>query len=367
MFCLETDLTLKANDNRGNAHLGDRQLVKNIPDRQLVDNVQDHWLMKNLGDRKLVKNMQKNQLVKSFGDHHLMSKLQDDQLGNRKAVGFHGEYGATKKKEKHGNSGTRQLTENCKLYPDIIIVGFEKYGTMTLRRYFGAHPGIFITQKSANIPYFRPVIRISFETFTKDMPCTPARKLKLAKISWASSALKVFATLPNVKLLAIVREPVERAMSQYVHRVAKRNEKLTDFDAIIKSLLDARANESAAVTTSGLFQYSTYITLLEPWLQTFGRDKIHVVDGDNFVKQPAFELNKIEKFLNISQYFTDDHFVYYPEKKFYCLKEAGCMASHKGRPHPNMTQNTRKRLQAYFKPFNEKLFIALGQRFSWDY
>ena len=307
--------------------------------------------------------------MKTFGDHRLMSKLQDDQLVNRKVVVFHREYGVNKKKDTQldGNKNTRQKSENCKLYPDIIIVGFEKCGTITLLRYFGAHPEVFIILTGSNTPYFDPVIHISFETFTKHMPCTPARKLKLEKISCAGSAVKVFETLPNVKLLAIVREPVERAMSHYLHNVAERKEKPNNFDAIIKSLLDARENESVAVTTSELFQHSTYIDLLKQWLQTFGRDKIHVVDGDNFVKHPAFELNKVEKFLNISQYFTEDHFVYNPGKQFFCLKETGCMGSNKGRPHPNMTEIIRKRLQAYFKPFNEKLFLALRQRFSWDY
>ena len=351
LFFLETEQTLRANDNwhrQAKAHLGDRQLIKNIPEREFVGNLLEHWLVKNFGDP-------------------LISKLQADQLMNRKAVGFHSEYGANKKKGTKEKSGTRHLSENCKLYPGIIIVGFDKCGTITLRRYFGSHPEIFLTHIECNIPYFNPVIRISFGNFTKHMPCTPARKQKLEKISPDGSAVKVFETIPNVKLLAIVREPVERAMSQYVHNVAIRKENRTDFDAIITSSLDARANESAAVTMPDLFRYSTYITLLEPWLQTFGRDKIHVVDGDNFVKQPAFELNKIEKFLNISQYFTNDHFVYNPGKQFFCLKETGCMGRSKGRPHPNMTEITRKRLQAYFKPFNEKLFLALGQRFSWDY
>ena len=229
-------------------------MVKNIPEREFVGNLQEQWLVKNLGDRKLVMNMQNNQLVKSFGDP-LISKLQADQLTNRKAVGVHSEYGANIKKDTKGKSGTRHLSENCKLYPDIIIVGFDKCGTITLRRYFGSHPEIFLTHIECNIPYFNPVIRISFGNFTKHMPCTPARKHKLENISPDGSAVKVFETIPNVKLLAIVREPVERAMSQYVHNVAIRKENRTDFGAIIKSSLDARANESTAVSMPDLFRY----------------------------------------------------------------------------------------------------------------
>ena len=202
-------------------------MVKNIPEREFVGNVQEHWLVKNLGDRKLEMNMQNNQLVKSFGDP-LISKLQADQLMNRKAVGFHSEYGENKKIDTKGKSGTRHLSENCRLYPDIISVGFDKCGTITLRRYFGSHPEIFLTHIEINIPYFNPVIRISFGNFTKHMPCTPARKQKLEKISVDGSAVKVFETIPNVKLLAFVREPVERAMSQYVHNVAIRKENRTD-------------------------------------------------------------------------------------------------------------------------------------------
>ena len=330
-----------------------------------MKNFGDHHLVKNVGDHHFVKHLQDHQLENKLQDHRLMKTLQ--KLVNRKAAGFHGEYGENKNIDKHGNRNAKQGSEICKLYPDVIIVGFEKCGTMTLRSFFGAHPEIFITKRPGNIPYFEPVERISFENFTKHMPCTPAGKLKLDKITVNGTAVNVSEVLPNVKLLAIVREPVERAMSHYLHHVSKRKEKPNTFDAIIKTLLAGRIHRNKTVATSGLFRDSTYIDRLEQWLQTFGRDKIHVVDGDNFVKHPAFELNKIEKFLNISQYFTDGHFVYNPVKKFYCLKGTGCMGSNKGRPHPNMTENTRKRLQAYFKPFNEKLFLTLGQRFPWNY
>ena len=179
--------------------------------------------------------------------------------------------------------------------------------------------------------------------------------------------MNVYETLPNVKLLVIVREPVERAMSHHIHRIARKKEKNSTFDTEIKSLLDRGTQE-----TSILFLQSAYIDRLQQWLQTFGRNKIKLIDGDNFVKHPALELNEVEKFLNITPYFTDDHFVLNPVKKFYCLKRWAtdtlhCMNKGKGRPHPEMLERTRKILQDYFRPFNEKLFLALGQKFPWNY
>ena len=252
------------------------------------------------------------------------------------------------------------------MYPDIILVGFEKCGSITLLSYLATHPDIFL-KSSAVIHYFDPGVSKNIATFNERTPCTPPRKLKLAKLSVFGSAQRVYETIPNIKLVAIVREPVERVMSHFVHHVAEGKEKPDTFDARIKNLLDNRTNENEKIETTDLFRQSAYIDRLHKWLQVFGRDRIHVVDGDNFVKYPASELIIVEKFLNISSYFTDDHFVYNSKKKFYCLKKSGCMGKDKGRSHPEMTEITRKRLQAYFKPLNEELFLALGQKFSWNY
>ena len=264
----------------------------------------------------------------------------------------------------------RKVHKKCRLYPDIIIIGFEKCGTVTLRSFLKTHPDIFTTDKPSRIPYFNSVGNEyqTFETFTKNMTCTQPGRMKLDKLSPFGLAEKTFETLPNVKLFVIVREPVERVLSHYLHLVALHKEIPNNkFDDILDTLLDGRINDKEGDLLSKIFRYSKFIDRLRPWLQIYGRDKIHVIDGDNFVKHPVVELNKIETFLNISSYFTGDHFVYNTEKKFYCLKKTGCMGHEKGRPHPNMTDVTRKRLQAYFKPLNEEPFHALGQRFSWNY
>ena len=307
-------------------------------------------------------------------ENRLAINLPEYQKLNRKSVELDGEYRYDNKVDIIEINNTNKRFENCRLYPDILIVGFEKCGTITLRSFLGTHPQIFITNSKLNIPYFNSVNYMSFETFTKHMPCTPTRKLRLEKVSIYGSAVNVYKTIPNVKLLAILREPVERAMSHHVHQIARRKEKNRNFDTTIKSLLDGGTQGNQTVKTSVLFRQSTFIDRLQQWLQTYGRDKIHVVDGDNFVIHPALELNKVEKFLNISPYFTSDHFIFNSEKKFYCLKRAkkgtranGCMNRGKGRSHPKMSEVTRKRLQDYFKPFNEKLFLAIGQNFSWNY
>ena len=142
----------------------------------------------------------------------------------------------------------RLRSENCRLYPDILIAGFEKCGTLTLRSFLGTHPQLFKTNSKLNIPYFNSinsVNHVSFEEFTKDKPCTPAGKLRLEKISTNGSAVNVYETLSNVKLLVIVRGPVERAMSHHIHQIARKKEKNITFDTKIKSLLDGGTQETS--------------------------------------------------------------------------------------------------------------------------
>ena len=264
-----------------------------------------------------------------------------------------------------GIKGGRNRTKPCRLLPDIMIIGFEKCGTMTLRSYLGTHPEIFISKSNLSIPYFNSYNYTSLEEFTKNKSCTPAGKLRLEKIATPGIAEKAYESVPDIKLLAVVREPVDRAMSHHVHRIAREKENSLAFDSVVKSVMD-----NGLFKASVLFRQSTYIDRLQQWIQTYGLDKIYILDGDNFIKNPAVELKNVEKFLGITPYFSEEHFEYNPIKKFYCIKIQGyntCMNSDKGRPHQVMSNATRKRLQNYFRPFNEKLFRTTGRNFSWNY
>lgn len=257
----------------------------------------------------------------------------------------------------------------CRKLPDILIIGFEKCGTVTLKTYMGIHPQLFVPSLRGNVRLFNKKTTASVEEYTKNLNCTPDGTFRLEKMSTEGLVNKAFNIIPNAKLIAVVKEPVERAMSHYVHREAYGLEKgRYTFDSLIASIMDY--DKPRPLRGSVLFRQSLYIDRLEPWIAKYGLDKIHVVDGDNFVKNPAQELQKTEKFLGLEPFISEKHFVFNPEKMFYCLSAEGseaCMMKDKGRPHPVMSNATRKRLQDYFRPFNEKLFETLGRNFSWNY
>ena len=257
----------------------------------------------------------------------------------------------------------------CRKLPDVLIIGFEKCGTVTLKSYLSIHPQIYQVGLLLNYQLFNRDSKTTVEQYTKNKPCTPNGKLRLEKLATWGTVAKTAAVVPNAKLIAIVKEPVERSMSHYVHRTTKGIESTKyNFDTMIASIMDY--GKPIPIKTSVLFRQSKYIERLEPWIESYGLDNIHLVDGDNFVKNPASELQAVENFLGLKPYITNDNFVYNPVKKFYCLKQNGddaCMTSDKGRPHPEMLNTTRTRLQEYYKPYNERLFSTIGRKFPWNY
>ena len=258
---------------------------------------------------------------------------------------------------------------SCRKIPDILIIGFEKCGTVTLKKFLGIHPKIFITQSRINNRFFNPDNKKTFADFTKDMPCTPTGKLRLEKIATPGLPKLVYELNPDVKLIVIVKEPVERALSHFVH--LKLNDKLQDssvrFENVVRNYLEHYLEKE---TFSPLFRFSLYANRIQPWIEIFGRERIQILDGDYFVKDPVTELKKAEIFLGLNTSITREDFYYSEEKGFYCIKslgDRGCMGRRKGRPHPAMPNGTRKMLQRFFKPKNEKFFSLIGRRFQWNY
>ena len=257
----------------------------------------------------------------------------------------------------------------CRKLPDILIIGYEKCGTLTLKYYMTVHPDIFIKKLYGNYELFNGDLPKTVEEYTRDDPCTPPGKLRLEKFATRGLIVKAYDIIPEAKLIAIVKEPVERSMSQYVHRIAEGIEKKPyDFDAMVASIMDY--NKPIPLNKSVLFRQSRYSDRLAPWIRLYGINNIHVVDGDNFVNNPAQELQKVEQFLGLRPFISEQHFVYNPVKRFYCLRLQGkerCMAKIKGRPHLVMSNKTRARLQAFYRPFNERFFAMIGRRFPWNY
>ena len=251
----------------------------------------------------------------------------------------------------------------CRRLPDIVIVAFEKCGTMTLRQFLAIHPSIYINNKRGNNRLFISEdddIKKLYENFS----CTPDHKLRLEKLATPTRADLVYKYLPDIKIIAIVREPVERSMSQFLHLKArgKMKKSITDFEVYAKIDVPVKSEEHG-------IRFSYYRDTIRPWVETYGQENILFLDGDEFAKNPVNELQKAEQFIGLRPFITANMFEYNESRGFYCIKttrDDGCMYPGKGRPHPVMREETREYLKEAFRRPNERFFKLIGKRFPWN-
>lgn len=112
-----------------------------------------------------------------------------------------------------------------------------------------------------------------------------------------------------------------------------------------------------------------YLPQLQRWFKYFPRKQFLILDSSELQKYPFHTLKKVEQFLNLPNYFTDDNFVYNKAKSFYCFKSRKgnkqCLNSSKGRDHPHVPEELLKQLEDYYSSFNKELFHYLNINFTW--
>ncbi len=106
------------------------------------------------------------------------------------------------------------------------------------------------------------------------------------------------------------------------------------------------------------------------WLVHFPLgEKLHVVDGDNFIDKPWEEMESLQDFLKIPREITRKSFKKSKSKDFYCWKSKGknmsCMPSRKGHMH-EIKADLEAKLRSFFRPHNQNLFKMLDRTFDWE-
>lgn len=126
-------------------------------------------------------------------------------------------------------------------FPDFYLVGAAKSGTTSLFRYLTQHPSIFIPREkelhyfadpsvSRGGSYRRPEAYLRlYENCPEDVRAGDASTSYLPS---PSAAVNIREARPDARILAILRNPVERAYSHYWHQRTRFRERLSFEDAI---------------------------------------------------------------------------------------------------------------------------------------
>ncbi len=258
-----------------------------------------------------------------------------------------------------------------RVLPDFLVVGSTKCGTTSLHGWLTAHPYVAETKKEIhffNQNYYRGTdwYRCYFpraeegERFRaehgRDRLVGEATASYLAHY-WTPS--RMARLLPEARLIVCLRNPVERAYSQYHYFRRRGTEPLERFsDAVASEEARLKGEEAREINDPhfhswrvyrwGYTRTSRYAEHLERWLKVFPREQILFLNFDTeFAVDPRGTLARVHDYLGLPP------------------RDTGPLPTLNAGEYEPMDGPTRERLTEYFRPHNRRLYEMTGIDFGW--
>ena len=174
--------------------------------------------------------------------------------------------------------------------------------------------------------------------------------------------------VPQARLIALLRNPVDRAYSDYQMVVRKGRETRT-FEEAIGLVGVAGAREARSLGKEGetpeydertsldhvrrkYLYKSIYVDQLQRWSRFYSDEQMLILKSEDFFDHPQEILKRVFDFLDLPQWEPEASEII-PKKR------------NKGRYEGGMDPATRLRLEQYFEPHNKRLYEYLGVDLGW--
>lgn len=244
------------------------------------------------------------------------------------------------------------------LVPKFLIIGVAKAGTTSLYDYLTWHPRV-LPAIIKEMNYFGAPER-GWEWYLSHFPRRPAwenrfitGEARVGNFDNLTIPRLVGERLPGVKLIAVLRNPADRAISHYYNDksigIEKRSLEVAFDEELAWHTRTPGAPRPANFDNRGYLRLGLYALHLKAWLEVFPAKDIHVVISEEFYSAPGREMRKVFKYLGLSEH-----------------KSADYKATNTGRYDNQSRIATRVRLMEFFNRHNEELYELLGRRIDWQ-
>ena len=254
------------------------------------------------------------------------------------------------------------VTSPFRPLPDFLILGAQKAGTTALYAYLRRHPQI--TGPSwKEVSFFDRHWARGESWYRGNFPNLARTRGKLvgeASPSYVFHPLapqRVWELVPQARLVVLVRNPVDRALSHHNHEVALGREPLS-FEEALDAEEERLRGEVERMTADPRYfsrewwshTYKTrgrYAEQLERWLEVFPRERLLVLSSDELGSEPGRAHAQVLEFLGAPPHRLDSYPRVYE------------------REYEPMRPETRARLAAEFEEPNRRLYALLGRDLGW--
>jgi Sulfotransferase domain len=269
----------------------------------------------------------------------------------------------------------RASTNPFRLMPDFIIIGTMRGGTTSLYSYLTEHPGIGSAYMK-EVHFFDMYFNKGLYWYRSQFPSSVQKYYtehvqKRSFITGEASPYYLFhphapkriaKTLPHVKLIVQLRNPVNRAYSHYYHEVAGGHEKLTFAEAIEREeeRIGKEGEKLAQDEHYNSFNHrhfsylarGIYVDQLKVWMDIFPREQFLILKSEDFYADPAASLAQTLEFIRLPS--TGIKHQKHDYEQLNVTKP------------PKMDEAVRQRLIKYFEPHNARLYEYLGVNYGWN-
>lgn len=248
----------------------------------------------------------------------------------------------------------------ARVLPSVLLIGAQKCGTSSLHHYLVQHPDVGAS-RNKEMHYFdlradRPL--------REYRACFPVRGQFRHIIESSPYYLfhpavpqRVRATLPNARLIVLLRDPVQRAYSQYQQSRARGFEDL-EFRAAIEQedarlarecerLLAEPGARPYAHQRLAYVRRSLYGVQLKRWYEQFPFDQVLVVQSEDLFSDPSGTVQRVQNWLGLESFRPDS------------LQPVNV------REYADLDTEVAASLRARFRPDRDELEHITGIRFGW--
>ena len=261
--------------------------------------------------------------------------------------------------------------------PDFVVIGTMRSGTTSMWRYLREHPDVYMAPKE--LQYFTEHFdmvtdwyRARFADARIGESCGEATADYMAR---EPAMIRLSETIPEARLIALLRNPVDRAWSHY-WLLRARGRETRPFEAVIDTEMKVLATEGAGVDRFLYLLHGLYDVHLRAVLDLFPRDQLHVVVFETMVAEPLAVYASVCEFLGVDPTFVPRS-LGRPVNRFVGFRSLRVREASKRLPnpvgrlvarlntrldaeYPALDLETRKTLFRFYAPHVERVEEILG-------
>ena len=214
------------------------------------------------------------------------------------------------------------MTREPRRLPTFLIIGAAKSGTTSIARYLAHHPDVFMSPTEAPAyfafsgtppryagPNAEPIadhvvwrLRDYVQLFSARQHQRAAGEKSTQYLSSDVAPRNIHDAIPDARLIAILRNPADRAYSQFVHNLRSLREPLSDF----RAALDAEPERTRQNWSYNYFyrERGRYANQLQRYYEFFPREQLLVLLYDDFVADPTRVMRAVCRHLDISERYS---------------------------------------------------------------